>query len=88
MLEVSAAPGDGVPGLVDRGRTGVVGDVLDVLRGAGLDRRHRLDDVAPVTTAGSDPVAQRAAVDQFGDQILTSIEFVSIVYGQDVRMIE
>ncbi len=38
---------DSVPGLVDRDGTRFLGDVLDVDRGAGLDRRHRVDDVAP-----------------------------------------
>ena len=44
--------GDGVAGLVDRHRAGLVGDVVDALRGARLDRRHRLDDVVPVEARG------------------------------------
>ena len=38
---------DGVARLVDRDRPGLGGDVLDVLRGPGLDGRHRLDEVLP-----------------------------------------
>ncbi len=39
--------GDCVAGLVDRDRARLLGDVLDVDRRAGLDRRHRLDEVVP-----------------------------------------
>ena len=42
--------GDGVAGLVDRDRARLLGHVLDADRRARLDRRHRVDDVAPSRT--------------------------------------
>ena len=44
---------DGVPGLVDRGRPRLVLRVGLVDRDAGLDRRHRLDDVGPLEDLSS-----------------------------------
>ena len=41
--------------------------------------------VAPVEPA---PVAQRAAVHQLGDEVLTSLELVGVVHGEDVRMVQ
>ena len=48
-----------VPGLVDRDRARLLGDVLRADRGAGLDGRHRLDDVLPAERATAVVVGDR-----------------------------
>ena len=55
---------DGVARLVDRDRPGLGGDVLDVLRGPGLDGRHRLDEVLQANRSRPEWCAYVSAIEQ------------------------
>jgi hypothetical protein len=50
--------------------------------------RQQLDDLAPGALFLADPVFERSALDEFGDEVLTFSELSHIMNGQDVRMIE
>ena len=53
-----------VAGLVDRDRARLLGDVLDADRRAGLDRRHRLDEVLPGERVAAVVVGVVSAIEQ------------------------
>ena len=52
------------PGLVDRDRARLLGDVLDVDGRARLDRGHRLDDVVPAEALAPVGVREVSAIEQ------------------------
>ena len=52
------------------------------------DAGQQLDDLPPRACAVVQPVPQRAAVDQFGDEVLTSVGLAGVVHRDDVRVIE
>jgi hypothetical protein len=51
------------------------------------DAGQQLDRLAP-TVSSSRPVPERAAVDEFGHQVLAALELARIVHREDVRVIE
>ena len=62
-------------GVVRRGQT--IGDADD-----------QLDDVLPRPWARLDPVPERAAVNELGDQVLAPVELAGVMDREDVGMIE
>ena len=51
------------------------------------DAGQQVDRLAPAMCARR-PVPKRPAVDELGDKILTALDFIGVVHGEDVRMIE
>ena len=82
-------------GVTARGDQDVIG--LDIavqntgLMGGGQtigDAGQQLGDILPIARLPLNPVLERAAVDEFGHQILPAVEFTYVIDGEDVRMIE
>jgi hypothetical protein len=51
------------------------------------DAGQQVDRLAPAMCALR-PVPKRPAIDELGDEILTALDFIGVVHGEDVRMIE
>src|SRR5262245_14042662 len=52
------------------------------------DSDEQLDTLTPGPLFGLNPILQRTAVDEFGDQVLPALELAYIVHSQNVRMIQ
>lgn len=48
------------------------------------DPRDELDNLPPGAGALIQPVFERSSIDEFGDEVLTSVEFARVVNRQDV----
>jgi hypothetical protein len=46
------------------------------------------DHVMPGARFAPNPFLERAAVDEFSDQVLAAVELAGVVHGEDVRVIE
>ena len=53
-----------------------------------LPAREQLDNLTRLTPLPASPLAERAAIDELGDQILAALKITRVVNGEDVGMVE
>src|SRR5262245_14665795 len=74
----------------DIGRLDVAMQDADIVSGGQSvrDADEQLHDLPPAASLRIGPVAQRAAIDEFRDEILLTLKFAHVVDRKDMRMVE